>query len=278
MEQGKAPLIQLFGQPARRLPEQKLDVSHLVTQPRGDAAAPAALDLTGRHKAYFVVGRGRVGKTTLLRWIAERTFAGKMSRELVLAAVDQGNRSLTQYFDVLTPQDSDLVGWLGSGMTELIENPSMSIAIDFGGGDTGLAGLLQQWPNLAQSLTDAGIEPVLVVLLGPSEDDLAMLAALDALSFRPAATLLVANLGLAGQGGEREFGAVFAHSVYRAAVERGAVEVRMPRNYAAPRLGQLAFLKAGKAEGGLGVFDRSRVETWLREMEAAFAPVASWLP
>ena len=52
----------------------------------------------------------------------------------------------------------------------------------------------------------------------------------------------------------------------------------MPRNYAAPRLGQLAFLKAGKSESGLGVFDRSRVETWLRDMEAAFAPVASWLP
>jgi hypothetical protein len=105
-----------------------------------------------------------------------------------------------------------------------------------------------------------------------------MLAALDALGFRPAATLLVANLGLAGQGGEREFGGVFAHSIYRAAVERGAVEVRMPRNYAAPRLGQLAFLKAGKPESGLGAFDRIRVETWLRDMEVAFAPVASWLP
>src|SRR5215469_5209278 len=92
MEEHKAPVIQLFGQPARRLPEQKLDVSHLVWQSRGDAAAAAALDLTGRLKAYFVVGRGRVGKTTLLRWIAEWTFAGKTPRELVLAAVDQGNR------------------------------------------------------------------------------------------------------------------------------------------------------------------------------------------
>jgi hypothetical protein len=276
----QAPVVvSLFGQTARRLPEQKLDVSHLVAaQPRGDTSAFAALDLSGRHKVYFVVGRGRVGKSTLLRWIAERAFARKAPPALVLAAVDQGNRSLSAYFEVDTPQDSDVVGWLGSGMAQLIENPILSVGIDFGGGDTSLTGLLQQWPDLAQSLTDAGIEPVLVVLLGPAEDDLTVFAALDALSFRPPATLLVPNLGLAGQGGRAEFAAVLSHSVYRAAVERGAVQVWMPRNYAAPRLGQLPLLKAGKPEGGLGVFDRSRVETWLRDMEAAFAPVANWLP
>jgi hypothetical protein len=43
-------------------------------------------------------------------------------------------------------------------------------------------------------------------------------------------------------------------------------------------MAHLAFLEAGKEGSGLGVFDRARVETWLRDMEAAFAPVASWLP
>ena len=46
-----------------------------------------AIDLTGKPKAWFVIGRGGVGKTTLLRWAAER--ADQADARMVVAAADR---------------------------------------------------------------------------------------------------------------------------------------------------------------------------------------------
>jgi len=51
-------------------------------------------DLTGKPKAWFVIGRSGVGKTTLLRWAAER--ADQNEARMVVAAADPRNRSLTR--------------------------------------------------------------------------------------------------------------------------------------------------------------------------------------
>ena len=78
---------------------------------------------------------------------------------------------------------------------------------------------------------------------------------------------------------EPEFEAVMDHSAFRAAVGRGAATVWMPRFYAAKAVEDRRIL-FGLARNGsdLGPSDRSRTHHWLRAMEEAFAPIASWLP
>ncbi|HEX4172094.1 MAG TPA: hypothetical protein VHY82_06400, partial [Acetobacteraceae bacterium] len=78
---------------------------------------------------------------------------------------------------------------------------------------------------------------------------------------------------------EPEFETVMEHSAYRAAIERGAARVWMPRLYAAKAIEdrRLLFSQA-RDGGGLGPSDRSRTHHWLRAMEEAFAPIGSWLP
>ena len=68
------------------------------------------------------------------------------------------------------------------------------------------------------------------------------------------------------------------HSVFRAALDRGAVPLWMPYlNRDAARL--LEFRRLAFAEAGdLGPFNGAAVRLWLRAMEQEFAPVGSWLP
>ena len=68
------------------------------------------------------------------------------------------------------------------------------------------------------------------------------------------------------------------HSVFRAALDRGAVPLWMPYlNRDVARLLELRRL-ALAAAGELGPFNGAAVRLWLRAMEAEFAPVRSWLP
>jgi hypothetical protein len=78
---------------------------------------------------------------------------------------------------------------------------------------------------------------------------------------------------------EPEFDAVVDHSAYRAAVDRGAVPIWMPRLYAAKAIEDRRLL-FGQARDGdhLGLSDRSRTHHWLRVMDEAFWPIETWLP
>src|SRR5574337_1242757 len=149
-----------------------------------------AIDLTGKPKAWFVIGRGGVGKTTLLRWAAER--ADQAEARMVVAAADPLNRSLR---------------------------------LDRGGGDTSLHRLLQTVPDLAAVLHDGGLEAVAVHVVGANPHDLVPLAETEAAGFQPAATALVCNERLDPRD---KFGPVIRHSVFRAALDRGAVPLWMP--------------------------------------------------
>ena len=116
-------------------------------------------------------------------------------------------------------------------------------------------------------------------------------SAYQVLGFKPTATVLVRNEGLADPMADREdaFARVLRHSAYKLAVARGAVEVWMPRLDAvvaqeieAKRLGFLPARDAVSPEGRtvapLGPFDRSRVRHWLVTMAAEMVPLMSWLP
>ena len=133
----------------------------------------------------------------------------------------------------------------------------------------------------------AGVEPVAFYPLSPRSSDLTPLAAMARAGFLPKATALVLNEGRADstRAPLQEFGQIRRHSVYKSALAQGAVEIWMPRLYAAKAIEdrRLGFHQAvnGETPGGglgLGPFDRSRTRHWLAAMEEAFAPIASWLP
>jgi hypothetical protein len=166
-----------------------------------------------------------------------------------------------------------------------------SALVDLGGGDTSLHKLLSTVPDLSSALDEAGVAPVAVYTLGPRVDDLASLASFEALGFKPAATVLVRNEGLADPLADREdaFARVLRHSAYKSAVERGAVEVWLPRLDAAVaqeiEAKRVSFLQArdalspeGRKVAPLGPFDRSRVRHWLNTTAAEMVPIMSWLP
>src|SRR5574337_257098 len=185
-----------------------------------------AIDLTGKPKAWFVIGRGGVGKTTLLRWAAER--ADQAEARMVVATADPLNRSLRLYRDnVVEPPSNDpaaTADWTQALLLRCMELGASAL-LDLGGGDTSLHRLLQTVPDLATVLHDGGIEAVAVHVVGANPHDLVPLAETEAAGFQPAATALVCNERLDPRD---KFGPVIRHSVFRAALDRGAVPLWMP--------------------------------------------------
>ena len=262
-----------------------------TSQPKAVQSGPA-VDLAGRPKVWFAIGPGRSGKTMLLRWAAE--MSANRGGTPIVAAADPQNRSLKNYLEnVAEPQTNDATAtsrWLEALLRHLMDEKASAL-VDLGGGDTSLHKLLATVPDLATALGEAGVAPVAVYTLGPRVDDLASLASFEALGFQPTATVLIRNEGLDDPTSDREdgFARLLRHSAYRAAVDRGAVEVWMPRLDAAVaqevEAKRLSFIQArdalspkGKKVGPLGPFDRSRVRVWLNTMTAEMAPILSWLP
>lgn len=284
-------VVPLFVPQPSDIPEVDLDVSHLIRKMAEPAATPAksAIDLTGKPKVVMAIGAGSTGKTTMLRWLCERALERDDGTDLALATADPVNRELAAYFPAtMSPNGHDTAAWL-EGLLSWVMTEGRSAAIDFGGGDTSLAKVVQQANDLVGLLQSAGVEPVALYLLSPRVSDLTPLAVMERAGFKPPATVLILNKGRADAYGEpaEEFRQIRKHSVYQAALARGAVEIWMPRLFAAKVIEdrRLGFVQAkdgvapeGKPEMLLGVFDRSRVRAWLVAMEEAFKPVESWLP
>jgi hypothetical protein len=245
----------------------------------------AGLDLSGRPKCWLVVGRGRTGKTTLIRWIGER--AASSDNAVVLADLDRTNATLTSYMSGVvrapTLDDAGTVQWLQKIISNTMTN-QVSTLIDLGGGDTALVQLAGEVPDMPAMVHETGVELVVAYLLGPQPDDLSPLATLRNRGFSPAATVLILNEGLLGAGVDLEtgFASVQGHSVFRAAVDAGAIVVRFPRLIPAAEIEKrrISFIEARDAlvQPALGPFDRARIRQWLDRMDYEFAPVATWLP
>lgn len=242
-------------------------------------------------RAMFVMGPGRSGKTTLLRYIIE-TLLG--DRPAAAAALDPQNRSLATFMtDVYQPEVTDPTGvarW-AEGFLAFIMAEKQSALLDMGGGDLSMGKLLSDVPDLAANLEEAGVQPVAIYTLSPRVDDLGVLAGYEEQGFQPKATALILNVGLADPTVPRDasFARVLRHSAFQAALARGAVPIWMPRleaSVAAEIEGKrLRFAQArdGQAPGDqpgaiLGPFNRARVRKWMADMEAALAPIRGWLP
>lgn len=273
--------------------EEELDVRlPLRTAATPDALPPASLDLTGQAKLWLLVGPGRSGKTMLARWLVEQIMLE--GREVLLAALDPEARALSRYF-VHVEQPPTNEAALSARFLERLCRHVMATRssglVDLGGGSTSLHRVVEAMPDLAGALEAAGVAPVLLYFVGPRQDDIATLRTLEELGFQPRATAIVLNEGLADPTVAREeaFGRILRHSAWRAAIERGAVGLWMPRLDAAVateiEAKRLLFLQArdatmppGRTVTPLDPFDRGRVRWWLEEMSRQFAPISSWRP
>jgi hypothetical protein len=286
-------VISLFG--ARpEMEEDEVAVGIEAEQTVGPRPAPevvnSRLDLTGKSKVWFIIGRGKTGKTTLLRFAAEEAAAAE--RRVLLVDLDRANATLASYFqDVQRPPAGDEAGvtaWLEKLLTFIMTEKAAAL-IDLGGGDTTLRRLVSEVPDLVATLEAAGVAAVAIYMLGPQPDDLAPLATLEAAGFQPAATLLVLNEGLIETPVSREeaFARVLRHSAFKAAAGRGAEVVWMPRLLPAGEIearrvlfgqAERGAVREGRKQTPLGPFDQARVRAWLRAMRAELAGVGSWMP
>ena len=263
-----------------------LAVGQFAPQKGADDVVPeTGLDLSGRAKILFVIGRGKTGKTTLLRWMAE--MALEAGRPFLMADLDPTNASFSSYFpDVSRPFDDDPVAvraWLQRFIAYAVEHNTTAV-VDLGGGDTVLRTLLAEIPALFSEIEAAGLAPVALYLCGPQPDDLAPVVTFASHGFAPAARAIVFNEGVAEAGLPRlrNFAEILRHPVVAEEIRAGALILWMPRLFAAAavesRRSAFAEARDGKTAWPLNLFDRARVRAWLDAMARRFAGIASWMP
>ena len=278
-----------FGRDEDTGPEMEL-VS--ASSPAASTSGPAPLsgiDLSRRHKIIFWVGRGKTGKTTGIRWLAEKTLLN--GTPLLMADMDTTNDTFSRYIEKVArpPETIDpalSLKWLDRLLQHSLTQ-KISALIDLGGGDTILRRLAVELPDLVALFEAQGFAAVLFHTVGLQEEDLSPLATLQGLGFKPTASAIILNEAMLDVGETRDtaFARVLRHSAFHGAISEGAVPVFMPRLSAAQpvEIRRLKFHDAvagknGRADTPLGPFDRARVRLWLEAMDANFAGVSSWLP
>jgi hypothetical protein len=261
-------------------------------KPAANSARPevaSGIDLSSKKKITFWVGRGKTGKTTGIRWVAE--LAAHRGKSLLMADMDPTNDTFSKYVEnVARPADASdpaiALRWLDKLLQHSMKQQS-SVLIDLGGGDTTLRRLVSQLPDLVPLFEAHGFAVVVFHTVGPQEEDLSPLAILQGLGFRPTATAIVLNEALVHVGDTREtaFARVLRHSAFRRAITEGAIPVWMPKLLPAQQveIRRLHYRDAadglnGQASSPLSPFDRMRVRSWLDAMDHNFGGIKTWLP
>ncbi|MBB3175224.1 hypothetical protein FHR90_003078 [Endobacter medicaginis] len=286
-EAGAPSRVAKFDPALHRAKAPALDVSQFtpVALTDGEPVVAQGIDLTGKTKIVFVNGRGKTGKTTFLRWVAERAVLG--NRPFMMADLDPTNASFSSYFDdVSRPNRSDPAG-VTAWLHELIEHAlseKVSVVCDMGGGDTTLRETAAQMPGFAQEIEAMGAAPVLLSTVGTQPDDLAAISALTSRGFAPKARGILFNEAAIDLGLSRNeaFAEVFENAITIGELQSGAVPLWIPRLHAAAavenRRAYYSDARDGQTTPPLGLFDRSRVRSWLETMDRRFAGITSWLP
>jgi hypothetical protein len=261
----------------------KLPTAPLPQPPAHQAAAVGGtmgIDLSGKAKCWFFIGRGRIGKTTLARYVSETVTAG--GGEALVAAVDPVNRSLRSFIDgVVEPPSADpaeVKAWLQQLLEFIVENRHSAL-IDLGGGDTSLIALLQDMPDLAGVMSAAGVEPVAIYMAGTDPHDLTPMAAAEAAGFNPRAAAIVLNEAH-GRRHSDDFDRVTDHPAFQQVIDRGAIQLWMPLlTPDAARVIDANTWHYLTAKNHLGPFYASALHQWLRRMgEDIGEPIGTWFP
>ena len=274
-------VVNLFERSRKKVPELALDIPTKSTTIPQETAVVAYVLPQDRPKLILVIGSGGRGKSLVLRYIAEEA----MARDGMTLATLAPNRTLKHYFPETAHPEGNSTS-AGAAFLEMffdvVAENQVNAGIDFPGDDTALLHLLDQGVDPVAMLEQAGVEVVVLYMLSPRVEDLTAMAQLQSRGFNPKATALVLNVGITADPtmpAEPEFDLVREHSAYQRAIENGAVEIWMPRLYAAKAIEEQQLLFSQARDGhDLGPSDRSRTHAWLRAMEEAFRAIASWLP
>jgi hypothetical protein len=248
-------------------------------------------DLTGFGKVWELIGPGGAGKTVLARWLGGGLTERGMDDQAILAALDPANRTLTHFFDkVQQPPSSDPVqttAWL-RGLLGFVAKQKANAVLDYGGNNVSKVRLVEAAPTIADSMEQDGVALVAAYVLTPRVDDLASLVTFEARGFRPRATALILNLGRAET--PAAFDALRRQSAYKAALDRGAVELWMPAlepQSLALQIEQqrLQFhqardgdVPAGRNASYISALERVMIREWMTRMDEEFATINTWLP
>lgn len=260
------------------------DIAALAPQREPEPPIAQGVDLSGLPKIVFAAGRGKTGKTTLLRWLTEMSLGE--GRTLLLADIDPSNASFSAYFEnVARPETDDPAGvrhWLVD-LLEYAVAERQSVVVDLGGGDTTLRAIATDMPGFADALDGAGIAPVMFHLVGREPEDLTPALTLAARGFAPKAQAIVLNEYSIPIGMTRTeaFARLVASPTFAKLAKTG-IELWMPRLFAAEAIETrrcwFTDARDGKAKPPLGLFDALRLKTWLDQMDRRFAGVRSWRP
>lgn len=293
--QPKAPRI-TFADRFRRKPDPDEDALVLSLPSVTDGMAlpkpgKPGIDLSAQAKLWLLIGPGGAGKTLLARWLGGKLAEAGALEGTFLAALDPTNRTLADFFDAVeqppTANPARVAAWLRE-MLAFVATQRTSGIVDFGGGDTSLMQMVATSPKFAEPLDEAGVAAVATYLLSPRVDDLTLLAGFERQGFQPRATALVLNMGRAET--PDDFDALRRHPAYKAALDRGAVELWMPKLEPQSlaleiERKRLHFLQVrdgvtqpGAKPADITSFERMIVGEWLRAMDDSFAPVVTWMP
>jgi hypothetical protein len=269
---------------AARYAGKDVSFADLAPQIEPEPAIEAGVDLNGKKKIIFAAGRGKTGKTTLLRWITEKSV--RNGAQPILADIDPSNASFSRYFENVARPDTDNPAGVAHWLQELIEHciaEKQSAVIDLGGGDTTLRTLATEMPGLSLQIEAAGIVPVMLYMLGTQPEDLMPALTLAERGFATTAQALVLNEVAIDAGITRSmaFGRIL-NSPSFLKLTKSSVTVWMPRLFAADaiesRLCGFHDARDVRVEPPLGVFDSARVRAWLEAMDRRFAGIDSWIP
>jgi hypothetical protein len=262
------------------------DVAFARLAPRAEPEPPVehGIDLSGQAKIVFAAGRGKAGKTTLLRWYTEMSL--QQGGAPILADIDPSHATLSTYFNDVARPETDHPAGVARWLQELIEHCAATRAsaiVDLGGGDTTLRTLATEMPGLVASIEASGLAPVILYMLGPQPEDLTPALTLTERGFAPQARALVLNEFTIEPGitRARAFERIMNLPGF-VALAKTSVRVWMPRLFAAEAIEarQCRFFEAlaRRVVPPLGMFDGARLRAWLDAMERRFAGIRSWIP
>jgi hypothetical protein len=269
---------------ADHITSKEMDFETLAPQTEPEPIIEKGVDLAGRTKIIFAAGRGKTGKTTLLRWFAEMSEA--RDGHAILADIDPSNASFSRYFDDVARPPTDHPAGVARWLQQLIEHcitERQSAIVDLGGGDTTLRTLATEMPGLSAQIEAAGLAPVMLYMLGTQPEDLTPAITLSTRGFATKAQALVLNEVAIDAGVTRSeaFGRLTKLEPF-IRLAKSSVTLWMPRLFAADAVEsrECRFFDArdGRVSPPLGMFDRARLRAWLDAMDRRFAGIGSWIP
>jgi len=223
---------------------------------------------------FTIVGRQRVGKTTLLNAVAEITRRQGGNFEIWNTDLQNRSHSISNFHDAKGPAEADMAfqqRWLRDQIQSLMESGKDAI-LDIGGGWTALHELINS-ASLTRALEAMGVTLMVAFMVGQEKADLDYLEDLQTnRGFFPKKGAIILNQGLipAGVRPDDVMDQICAHPAVIASMARDIQTYTLPALFCLKEVTDrnlpfMAFATGEQAEGHptTSIFDRIEVERWM---------------